>query len=29
MMAGAAPAAVETVARFGEVFGTAFQLSTT
>jgi len=27
MTAGAAPADVETVARFGEVFGTAFQLS--
>jgi heptaprenyl diphosphate synthase len=27
LMAGAAPADVETVARFGEVFGTAFQLS--
>ena len=27
MMAGADPADVETVARFGEVFGTAFQLS--
>jgi len=27
MMAGASPADVETVARFGEVFGTAFQLS--